>query len=136
MWHSSRRLDLLAMSPPWRVPRARRQVMESNQVHVVAAAVSCDSQQIIDALEPRFAGQIVRDIGNRHRRNRIDDDVAVVHLVTTAHLYMGTRPDANTASDSPAPDSLAKSFGEHHMEPGPNVCGLQQIDERLAASMS
>ena len=38
--------------------------MEPNQVHVVAAAVFCDSQQIIDALEPRFTGQIVRDVGD------------------------------------------------------------------------
>jgi hypothetical protein len=43
--------------------------------------------------------------------------VALVHPVTTTHLYMGTRPDANAASDSPAPDSLSKAFGEHHMEP-------------------
>src|SRR2546425_12132664 len=28
---------------------------------------------------------------------------------------MRTRPDANGASDSPAPDSLAKALGEHHM---------------------
>jgi hypothetical protein len=43
--------------------------------------------------------------------------VALVHRVTTTHLYMRTRPDANAASDSPVPDSLAKAFGEHHMQP-------------------
>ena len=88
--------------------------MKPNQVHVVASAVSRDSQQIIHAVEPRFTGQVVRDVGNGNRRNRIHDDVAVVHLVTTAHLYVGTRPDTNAASDSPAPDSLAKAFSEHH----------------------
>jgi hypothetical protein len=40
--------------------------------------------------------------------------VALVHPVTTTRFDMGTRPDANAASDSPAPDSLAKAFGEHH----------------------
>ena len=90
--------------------------MEPNQVHLVAAAVSRDSQQIIHALEPRFTGQIVRDVADGDRRNRIHDDVALVHLVATTHLYMETLPDANAASDSPAPDSLAKAFGEHHME--------------------
>jgi hypothetical protein len=40
------------LSQPWRVPRARRQVMKPNQVHLVATAVSCDSQQVIHALEP------------------------------------------------------------------------------------
>jgi hypothetical protein len=93
--------------------------MEPNQVDLVAAAVFCDSQQIVHALEPRFTGQIVSDVGNSDRRNRIDDDVALVHAVTTTHLHVGTRPDANAASDSPASDSLAKTFGEHHMERRP-----------------
>ncbi len=93
--------------------------MEPNQVHLVAAAVSCDSQQIIHALEPRFTGQIERDVGEGNRRNRINDDVALVHPVTATHLYMGMRPDANAASDSPVPDSIAKAFGEHHLEPHP-----------------
>src|SRR5947199_9624652 len=104
------------MSPPWRIPRAGRQIMEPNQVHLVAAAVSCDSQQIIHALESRFTGQIVGDVGDGNRRNRIHDDMAVVHPVTTTHLDMWTRPDANAASDSSAPMSLAKSFAEHHRE--------------------
>jgi hypothetical protein len=90
--------------------------MEPNQVHFVAAAVFCDSQQIIHALEPRFAGQVVRDVGDGNRRNRVHDDVAIVHPVATTHPYMGTRPDTYGASDSPAPDSLAKAFGEHHFE--------------------
>ena len=88
--------------------------MEPNQVHVGAAAVFCDSQQIIHALEPRFTRQIVRDIGDGNRRNRIHDDVALVHPVTTTHLYMGTRPDTNAAFDATAPDSCPKAFGEHH----------------------
>lgn len=89
--------------------------MEPNQVHLVAAAVSCDSQQIVRALESGFTRQIVRDVGEGNRRNRIDDDVTLVHRVTTTHLDVGTRPDANAASDSPTSDSLAKAFGEHHM---------------------
>ena len=58
----------------------------------------------------------MRDVGDGNRRNGIHDDVAVVHPVTTTDLYMGTRPDANAASDSPAPDSLAEAFGERHMD--------------------
>src|SRR2546421_13051512 len=92
-----------------RVPCARRQVMESNQVHVVAAAVSRDSQHVIHAVEPRFTREIVGDVGNGNRRNRIDDDVALVHSVPATDLYVRTRPDANAASDSPPPDSLAKA---------------------------
>jgi len=91
--------------------------MEPNQVDLVAAAVSRDLQQIIHALEPRFTSEIVCDVGNGNLRNRFDDDVALVHPVTTTHLYVGTRPDANAASNSPVPDSFAKVFGENHIEP-------------------
>jgi hypothetical protein len=89
--------------------------MEANQVHLVAASVSCDLQQIIHAVESRFAGQIVGDVAEGYRRNRIHYDVALIHLVTTTYLYMGTRPDTNTAFDYPEPDSRAKAFGEQHM---------------------
>ena len=89
--------------------------MEPNQVNLVAATVSRNLQQIIHALEPRFTGQTIGDILKRNLRNRIHYDVALVHRVTTAHLYMRTRPDANAASDLPVPYSLAKAFGKHHM---------------------
>ena len=100
--------------------------MEPNQVHPVAAAVSCDSQHVIHALEPRFTGQIVRDVGDGNWRNRIHDDVALVHPVMTTHFYMGTRPDADAASDSPAPDSLSKAFGENHLELHPVATGRRE----------
>jgi hypothetical protein len=97
--------------------------VEPDEVHLVAAAVSCDSQHIIHAPEPRFTGQIVRDVGDGNRRNRIHDDVALVHPIPATDLYMGTRPDANAASDSPAPDSFAKAFGEFHRESKPRTAG-------------
>ena len=90
--------------------------MKANQVHFVAATVDCDSQQIVHALEPRFTGQTIRDVVDGNRRNRIHDDVAFVHPITTPDLYMGPIPDANAASDSAVPDSVTKAFGEYHME--------------------
>ena len=90
--------------------------MESNQVHLVAASVSCNSQQIIHALEARFAGQIIRQFSGGNRHYGIHDDVAVIHPVTTAYFYMGTRPYTNATFDYPEPDSRAKAFGEHHMD--------------------
>jgi hypothetical protein len=88
--------------------------MESNQVHLVATAVPCDSQQIIDALESRLSRQVVGNVADGDRGNRIHDDVTVVHLVTTTHLDVGALPNANAASDPPASDSLTKAFGEFH----------------------
>jgi hypothetical protein len=88
--------------------------VEPDQVDVIAAAVLRDAQQIIHAVEPRLAGQIVGDVAQGDRNNRIDDDVAIVHLITATGLDMGARPDANTASDSAASDAFAKALGEHH----------------------
>jgi hypothetical protein len=89
--------------------------MEPNQVHLVAAAVFRNAQQVIHALESRFTSQIVGDVADGNRRNRIHESVCLVHPITTTHFYMGTRPDANAASDSPAPDPLAKAVGEEHI---------------------
>ena len=88
--------------------------MESNQVHLVATAVPRDSEQIIHALESRFSRQLVRNVADGDRGNRIHDDVIFVHLVTTTDLDVGALPNANAASDPPPPDSLTKAFGEFH----------------------
>ena len=103
------------MSPNGRVPCARRQVTEPNQEHLVAGAVFCDSQQIIHAFEPGFTREIVRDVADPDRSDRIDDDVAVIHPVTTTYLDMGTGPDSDSASYSPASYSLSKGFSEKHL---------------------
>ena len=89
--------------------------MKANQVHFVAAPVFCDSQQIIHAFESRFTGEVSGDVGDGNRRNRINDDVTIVHPVTTTYFDTGTLPDANAASDYPEPDSHAKALGKHHM---------------------
>jgi hypothetical protein len=57
----------------------------------------------------------VRDVAHSDRSNRIHDDVAVIHPVTTPYLDMGTGPDADSASYSPASYSLPKGFSEKHL---------------------
>jgi hypothetical protein len=90
--------------------------MKPNQVYFVSATVFCDSQQFIHAFESRFTGEIAGDVGDGNRRNRIDDDVAIVHPVTTTYLDTWALPDANAASDSPELDSHAKALAKHHIE--------------------
>ena len=90
--------------------------MKSNQVHIVTSAVSCDLQQFIHAREPRFMGQIVRDVSDGDRRNRFHDDVTFVHPVTTTYLHMRTYPDPNATSDSSASDALTKVLGKDHIQ--------------------
>jgi hypothetical protein len=91
--------------------------MEPNQVGLVAFAVPRDLQEIVNAVESRLAGQIVRDVVDVNRRYRIHHDVSVVHRVAASDLDVGPRPDAYAALDSPAPDSVAKAFREHHGGP-------------------
>ena len=88
--------------------------MEPNQVGLLAFAMPRDLQQVGNAVESRLAGQIVRDVVDGNRRNRIDDDVSIVHRVAASHLDVGPHPDADAALDSPAADSVAKAFREHH----------------------
>lgn len=89
--------------------------MEPNHVHVVAPAVLRQVQQVIDAVKPGFTGQIVGHVGEGDRLNRIHDDVAVVHPVAAADFHVGSRPDANAAPDSAAPNSFAKALGKLHI---------------------
>ena len=88
--------------------------MKSNQEHFLAASVSCDVQQVLHAVEPRFTSEIPGDFAESDRLYRIHHDVTFVHRVTAALLDVSMRPEANAAPDSPAPDSVAKAFRERH----------------------
>src|SRR5262249_44519002 len=105
------------LTPLRRIPVAFAQIMKPNQIHVIATAVFSNLQQIIHGVKARFLGKIVCDIRNGNLINRIDDDVAFFHWVTTADLNFGTLPDANTAFDSAEPDTHAELFSEHHTQP-------------------
>ena len=95
--------------------------MESNQVHIIALAVSCDAQQVVHTVKSRFTGQFWRDVGDADQLNRIHDDVALFHPIPTANLNVRVRPDANAAPDFPLPDSITKMSAEHHTELHPKA---------------
>ena len=88
--------------------------MKPNQEHLIAAAMLCDSQQLLHAVEPRFSREIVGDVFEGDRLNRIHHDVPVVHWVTATNLHMRALPDPYSAPDPAAPDFFAKMFGEYH----------------------
>ena len=88
--------------------------MEPNQEDLVAGAVLGDGQKILHTVESRLARQIVGDVFQSDRLNRIHHDVPLVHGVTAADLHMRTLPDPYAASDPAAPNFFAKMFGEHH----------------------
>jgi hypothetical protein len=88
--------------------------VEPNQVHLLAAAVPCGFEEIVHAVKARFARQIVGDVCDLNRLDRVNDDVAVVHRVAPADFDLQPGPDADGAADSAAPDAFAKAFGEDH----------------------
>jgi len=96
--------------------------VEPNEVHILAAAVFRDSQQILHTAEPGLAREIVCDVLERDWLNSVHDDVTVVHAVAAADLDVRPRPDADRAPDASAPDSLAKMSGKLH-------CDLPREDE-------
>ncbi len=88
--------------------------MEPNQVDLFAATVLRGCEEIVHAIEPRLARQIVGDVGDLNRLDRIDDDVAVVHRVAPADFHLQARPDADGAADSAAADAFAQALREDH----------------------
>src|SRR5215472_5046546 len=102
--------------PGWRVHRAGRHVVESNQVHIIAPAVPCDAQQLVHIVKSRFTGQFSRDVGDADQRNRIHDNMAFFHRIPTANLNVWARPEPNAAPDLALPDSITKMSAEHHTE--------------------
>ena len=73
-----------------------------------------DFQEVEDAGEAGFAGQLGRDVREADGRDGVDLDVAISHFVAVAGDDMRAGPDADRAGDLAADDSLAKAFGEDH----------------------
>src|SRR5262245_37644745 len=107
-------LYLPRILPQGRIPGTGRQIVEPNQIRLMALAVPGDLQKVFYGVESRFKREIGSDIPDPNRRNRIHDNVAIIHRVASANLDAGTGPDANAAPDSSAPYSLAKAFREQH----------------------
>jgi hypothetical protein len=118
------------------IPGAWRKVTEPNQVNVVTATMLGRLEQILHTAETRFARQIIGDVRTANRPNRIDDNLPIVHAVTTTCLDMGPHPDADAAPDPPASDSFAKTFREHHDECPPTFAMSRDADYRGGAGGS
>ena len=89
--------------------------MKSDEVNILAGAVSRGVEQGLDALESRLTREIVGDIGKIDRRDGIHHDVTVVHSITAADLDVRPGPDADTAFDAATPDALTEVFSELHV---------------------
>ena len=90
--------------------------MEPDEIDILAFPVLGDFEQIDDTQETRFTRQRRSDVRKTDGLDRIHLDLAFFHTIPGANLDMGTRPDADTASDGSLANSLAKTLGEHHEE--------------------
>jgi len=88
--------------------------VEADEVDVASTAVLGDLEQIEDAGEAGFAGQLGRDVGEADGGDGVDLDVALAHFVAVAGDDVRAGPDADGAGDLAGDDSLAKAFGEDH----------------------
>ena len=90
------------------------QIVEVDQVDILAFTVPRDLQQIGEAEETRFSREFRRNLRKLDRLDGIDLDLAFVHTVTGADPYAWTTPNANAAGNLSPADSFAKTFGEDH----------------------
>src|SRR5437660_7222802 len=89
--------------------------MEPDQVHVRAGTMLRGLEQVLHAVETRLPRQVIGDVADLDRYDRVHHDTSIVHGVTAARLDLGALPDPDAASDPPTPDALTKPFAEHHV---------------------
>src|SRR5262249_4544203 len=95
--------------------RAWLNIVEANEVDVLASTVLGDFEHVQDAEESGFTCKLWCDIREANRFDRIDLNGAFLHWVSTADEDMRPRPEADAAGDFAAADSVAKSFREDHL---------------------
>jgi hypothetical protein len=88
--------------------------MEPDQVHVLAATVLRDLEEVDDTLETGLSRQLGSEVREAHGQDRIHHDLALVHAVAVAGRDVGAVPDPDAARDSAAPHALAQALGEYH----------------------
>src|SRR5580765_3656354 len=96
------------------IPRSRCQIVEPNQVDLIAGPVFRGVEQILHGGEARLTCQIAGDVSEAYRLDRIDDDLPFFHPIVPCHLDVRTRPDSDTAANPSAPYAFAKMPGERH----------------------
>ena len=88
--------------------------MESDQIDVFAATVSCHLEEVGHIFETRTSRQLWSDVGHSDRLNRIHFDLTLVHAVAPANLDVGMGPYSDTAGDGASSHSLSEPLRENH----------------------
>jgi hypothetical protein len=102
---------------------ARADVVEADQIDILAVTMFGNLQQIDDAEEARLARQLWSDIRKTDGLDGIDLYLTFVHAIAGARFDVRTRPDSDTTGDFSATNAVAKAPGEDHEESLQNGAG-------------
>src|ERR1700756_2021311 len=94
---------------------AGRQVMEPDEIDVLAASVLRNLQQIRDAREPRLARDLVRDVVESDLLDGVDFDLPRAQPIAVSDLHPRRHPDADAARDLAGANGVAQVFRELHL---------------------
>lgn len=92
------------------------QIVEPDQVDILAFTVPRDLQQIADPEEAGLARELRRNLCKFDGLDGVDFYLAFVHPVAATGLDVGTSPDPNAAGNVSPADSFAQAFREDHGE--------------------
>jgi hypothetical protein len=92
----------------------RWDVVEADEVDVLAFAVFGDLEQVENAEEAGGACELGSDVGKADRFDGVNLDVAVFHWIAFADGDACAQPEAHGAGDPAGADAFAKAFGEDH----------------------
>ena len=88
--------------------------MEANEINVLAVAMFGNLEQVEDAEESGFAGELRGDVGQADGFNGVNFDSAFFHAIAGACKDVGTRPETDAAGDFASADAVAQAIGEGH----------------------
>ena len=89
-------------------------VVEVDQVHVLASAVLCNLEEVLDAGESAFTRETRRDLLKRDRNDRVHFDLPALDAVSPAGSNARADPDPDGSRDCTTPDPVAQVFRELH----------------------
>lgn len=96
--------------------------MEPYEVDAFPFAMFGYLEEIQDSEKARLTCQLMSDVRQTDRFDREDFYLAFLHAIPATHGHVGARPDADSARDLSATNSITQSFRKGHVE---NVPGTE-----------
>lgn len=105
----------------------RRDVVEADEIDVVAFAVFGDFKQVEHAEESGLAREFRSDVGESDGFNGVDFDFALFHAIAGADADAGLSPYSDAHGDFAAPHSFAEAPGKYHADNLLLICLIRSL---------